>query len=66
MKKTRVPAKYRFVPCSACRGQGVVNEWAFSQDAAVCPACEGVGEVCVRLDDDDLALLAALEAGSEE
>lgn len=62
MKKT----KYSYVPCSACRGQGVVDDWAFSQDTAVCPVCEGVGEVRVRMDDDDLALVAALEAGQEE
>lgn len=62
MKKT----KYSYVPCSACGGQGVVNDWAFSQEASVCPVCEGIGEVRVRLDDDDLALLAALEQGTEE
>lgn len=64
MKKTK--GSYSYVPCSACSGQGVVNDWAFSQDTEVCPVCEGVGEVRVRLEDDDLALLAALEQGPEE
>lgn len=55
MKKVAV-----YVPCSYCGGQGVVNDWAFSTDVAVCPVCQGVGEIRVRLSDSDLALLASM------
>ena len=50
--------KYVFVPCAKCGGEGVLNDWAFSQEAMVCPNCDGVGEIRVRLEDEDLALVA--------